>query len=188
MKRALILIQAFLVYLLAFSIRSILVLLGFVVVPIAFYFRIGARFPKTFWLWDNQENGIFGPPWFHRGYYDFWTCFKWCALRNPVNNLRFIALFNVTHSEGFDYIVIGRDEYPDPIIARQLGKPIWHLTLVKQKGIWYPSFWFIYAFQNKRHFRIRIGWKCTPDWIKEPTDLIHDDVGLTFQLMPYRKG
>lgn len=38
------------------------------------------------WLWGNEENGIVGP-----GIsLNRWNAFKWSALRNPCNNLRFV--------------------------------------------------------------------------------------------------
>ena len=41
--------------------------------------------PKSFWLWSNDEDGVMPP-----GYNTRWKMFVWTALRNPVNNLRFV--------------------------------------------------------------------------------------------------
>lgn len=44
------------------------------------------------WLFDNDEDGIFGPlPLVIVVKNPRWQSFYWCALRNPVNNLRFIC-------------------------------------------------------------------------------------------------
>jgi hypothetical protein len=42
--------------------------------------------PKPFWLWSNDADGVWGPYPHSR-----WYAFYWTALRNPVNNLRFVA-------------------------------------------------------------------------------------------------
>lgn len=54
----------------------------------AFNFTPGAfHWPRAFWLWDNDEDGVcpifFAPP-------SRWEVFVWSALRNPVNNFRFV--------------------------------------------------------------------------------------------------
>lgn len=47
--------------------------------------------PKLFWLWSNDEDGV-DPP----GYGTRWKMFVWTALRNSVNNLRFVP--GVSHA------------------------------------------------------------------------------------------
>lgn len=38
------------------------------------------------WIWSNEEDGIVGP-----GIgLNRWNAYKWSALRNPCNNLRFV--------------------------------------------------------------------------------------------------
>jgi hypothetical protein len=45
---------------------------------------------KWAWIFDNDEDGIFsGPPSLER--HPRWNAFVWCALRNSVNNLRFLT-------------------------------------------------------------------------------------------------
>lgn len=43
------------------------------------------HFPSWAWIWDNEIDGVCGPlsptP---------WNIYYWSALRNPVNNLRFV--------------------------------------------------------------------------------------------------
>ncbi len=38
------------------------------------------------WIWDNEIDGVVGP-----GPVTRWQAFYWSALRNPCNNLRFVA-------------------------------------------------------------------------------------------------
>lgn len=188
--------QSILLYLVLFIFRAVAVILGLLVVPIAYLFRKQLTdrteaFPKWAWLWDNEQDGIYGPPWFGR--YTglnkgFRRCYWWTAIRNPANNMRFIDLFNVTHQDNITHKIYGNYETPDPKVARQMGGKVWHLTLVRQKGVWYFSFWLIKAFKNKRHFRIRLGWKCTPEWINRPREGIYIHSGMTFQLLPWRRG
>ncbi len=183
-------IQAILLWiLLFFFIRLPLILLGFIVVPIAYPFRTDNKFPKWAWIYDNDEDGIYGAAWFNKGVYDFKTCYKWSAIRNPVNNMRFVSLFTVNHNRMSSYTSKGYRSVPSPKLSRELGKAIWHYTIVKQKYFWYFSFWYIKAKSDNKHFRIRLGWKCHPLWVlNEPHNKIKQYSGITFQLMPNREG
>jgi hypothetical protein len=44
------------------------------------------HYPKWAWIWDNEIDGVYGPENPHTA----WQAFYWTALRNPVNNLRFV--------------------------------------------------------------------------------------------------
>src|SRR5690606_23980281 len=54
------------------------------------------------WLWGNEEDGVNGPMWWaeRTRAYDggrlrlAWSAYRWSALRNPVNNLRFVPGIN----------------------------------------------------------------------------------------------
>lgn len=46
------------------------------------------HWPKWAWIWDNEIDGIFGPT---NTPYTRWQAFYWSALRNPVNNFRFVV-------------------------------------------------------------------------------------------------
>jgi hypothetical protein len=55
------------------------------------------------WLWGNEEDGVAGPTWWLQrnnvyvkaGYWRrVWSTYRWSALRNPSNNLRFVPLIN----------------------------------------------------------------------------------------------
>lgn len=53
-------------------------------------------FPALFWLWANEGDGLY-PPEYAKKYPD-WSFFRlawtWAAVRNPVNNLRFVPLLS----------------------------------------------------------------------------------------------
>jgi hypothetical protein len=42
--------------------------------------------PRPFWLWSNDVDGVYGSGNPHTR----WQAFAWTALRNPCNNLRFV--------------------------------------------------------------------------------------------------
>lgn len=97
-------------------VRVPLILLGLVLVPVGLVFsRIDQTserafsehntnrtwaletLPKWLWLWSNDRDGARGDK---RGWWDvncptgdssdFWSMFIWLAIRNPVNNMRFV--------------------------------------------------------------------------------------------------
>lgn len=43
--------------------------------------------------WDNEEDGVTGAEWYRKAHADspaWWLCYRWAALRNSTNNLRFL--------------------------------------------------------------------------------------------------
>jgi hypothetical protein len=72
-----------------------LMVIGWFLVPIGLVFehcersRITGKIiwcpPRWMWLWGNDEDG-YRP----EGYDTFWKAYQWSALRNSVNNLRFV--------------------------------------------------------------------------------------------------
>lgn len=50
------------------------------------------HWPKAFWLWDNDEDGVY--PYWYMHTNPNWSVarieFTWAALRNSANNLRFV--------------------------------------------------------------------------------------------------
>lgn len=67
--------------------------------------------PRWAWLWNNQVDGIYGPGNPHTR----WQAFLWTALRNPVNNLRFV-----------------------PGVSKA-GRPLWRKTWGARPGGWYAQ-------------------------------------------------
>ena len=188
-------IQAWLLWIIVyFFIRLPLILLGFPIFPIAYYTRRRDDSLRwLFWIYDNREDGIYGAPfWIARndGKRNFKTAFTWSVLRNPVNNMRFTFLG--INREGWrgQYEYKGDFEIPNPSLSRSFGKAIWHYSLVKDRGIYWPSFWYIKAKSDDKHFRIRLGWKCTWKWIQDDDDRgeVYKWSGATFQFLPNRNG
>jgi len=83
-----------------------LTILGFVVVPVAIYrgrwqiSPINGRTiytaPRWLWLWGNDEDG-YDPQWYREAnptWGPLRRMYTWAALRNSVNNLRFVKLLN----------------------------------------------------------------------------------------------
>lgn len=83
-----------------FILKLCLAILGLVAVPMA----LGTRYvtiedydedhwPDLFWIWGNDEEGV--PEWWfvranQEWYTRYWPRFWWYAIRNPVNNFRFL--------------------------------------------------------------------------------------------------
>lgn len=69
----------------------VLMVIGWVVIAFLAGLRakslMGAtwHFPGWAWIWDNEIDGVCGPLPPTR-----WNIYYWSALRNPVNNLRFV--------------------------------------------------------------------------------------------------
>lgn len=72
-------------------------------------------FPTWAWLWSNDEDGVY--PFWYAKINPTWsvgrTVFVWTALRNPVNNLRFV-----------------------PGVSKK-GRPFWRKTWGSKPGGWY---------------------------------------------------
>ena len=188
-------IQAWLLWLIGYwFIRFPLIIIGLIFFPLMYATRKkddSLRMP--FWLWDNEEDGIYGALFWirrHDGKMNLKTAYTWSALRNPVNNMRFTFLgINRDDMEEFGYDYWGDFDIPNPRLAREMNGAIWHYSLVKYGWLWYPSFWYIKATSEDKHFRIRLGWKCTYDWIKDNN--LSDTgkfSGMTFQFLPKRNG
>lgn len=81
-------------------IKLVLTLLGLIVVPIALatqHMTLGKsdldHWPDFAWLWGNDEEGC--PDWWlkraeQEWFTRYWPRFWWYAVRNPVNNWRFL--------------------------------------------------------------------------------------------------
>lgn len=69
---------------------------------------------KWMWLWDNEEDGIYGDQDGYGGRM-WWNIFYWSALRNSVNNFRFCKY------------VSGK------------GRPLWRKTWGPRPGGWYVA-------------------------------------------------
>ena len=176
-----------------FGIRLPLMIVGILFFPVMYYTRDKKtdNLKKIFWLWDNEEDGIYGAQFWldkYKGVKNLKTAYTWSAIRNPVNNMRFVFGINRDEWEK-DYLYYGDKEIPTPKFSRLLGRPIWHLSYIKAWGIYLPSFWYINPTGDYTHFRVRLGWKSTWKWI-ENNELSETGKwsGFAIQFLPKRKG
>lgn len=95
-----------LTWVLHFLITMPLVVSGLVIVPVAYLtgqwqpsYITGKPIynaPRWLWLWGNDEDGYL-PEWYaaaHPSWGRFRRAFMWAAIRNTVNNLRFVLWLN----------------------------------------------------------------------------------------------
>lgn len=75
------------------------------------------HWPAWAWIWDNQEDGV--DPMWYRDAHANWPAslreFTWAALRNPVNNLRYVRGVSLK------------------------GRPLWRKTWGDRPGGWYAQ-------------------------------------------------
>lgn len=82
------------------------------------------HFPSWAWLWDNAEDGVC-PAWYLRGHLPWSlarTAFSWTALRNPVNNFRYVKRLLWL---------------PYPVSLK--GRPLWRWTWGTKPGGFYAQ-------------------------------------------------
>jgi hypothetical protein len=114
---------------------TLLILLGFLIVPIAalsrsysyresdrYVKRSTLQFPDWLWLYNNEEDGIDGAA---NGFWPSpftgrWAAFKqivaWSAWRNSVGNARWVPFFGMTIADPKDMVV-----YLPELIRLQVG-------------------------------------------------------------------
>ena len=158
------------------AMRTILILIGWIVVPLAVLCRAYEVRPsriysdgrmvraftwKYIWLWGNEEEGI---GWY--GDYDslamkiiYSECF-----RNPVNNLRYVPFFSLkidpegvkfvgslgSHKDNLERHIVEKYDSDDEVF--------WSLTY---QGL-YSNIRVHFMFRNVR-YRFWLGWKIYPE-------------------------
>lgn len=122
----------------AFLIRLVLILLGFVMVPIT---------SRRHFIWGNNEHPH-APDWHMPGKPDWWRDYVWRAWRNPANNVRF------WFTEPEDKNVSG---FAEPEVAvrnsgfRSAYRWAWCFP--------FAEYWRIWATKKGEIAEFRIGWK-----------------------------
>lgn len=129
-----------------------LAVLGLFLVPLAIAFRqleparaapgrVITNAPRWLWLWGNDEDG-YQPDWYAAAHPQ-WSAWRrmyiWAAIRNSVNNLRFV-----------------RALHPPPNPARYRTWRRGVVTLIWQG-------WASRLIVNERTWWLAIGWKYDPD-------------------------
>jgi len=109
-----------------------LLLVGFVVVPVAAYLRWyywldDAVFWTPRWLapWDNLEHGIAGPASYQPDISLPWRIVSWSAFRNPVNGLRF--MFGIM-ADARRIRHVGNSLDPETDAMHEPGRTFWAFT------------------------------------------------------------
>lgn len=163
--------------------------------------------PRWLWLWGNDADGLLGD---NRGWWDdnadkevFFgllpllrkvipgipvldathplAMWWWAAIRNPVNNLRYVSWFNCVPSE-HDIELLGGQEF----VADKPGQGGWQFVVAKTKRgrDLRPNsygFYFVHEWNETSAFVIRLGHKIEPRHVgtEEPK-------GLVFKINPVK--
>lgn len=169
-------------------------ILGLVIVPIGLLFKVESNInqpfsiyntdrywwhvglPKLFYLWSNARDGLKGDK---RGWYDAHTYFKnsdsflsqwwWGAIRNPVNNMRFIRGISVNMTEAKVSKLAGQDFVHDD--KENYG---WNFLKATGPKFSYYSFYYVgEANKESKAWVFYIGHKIllrhnTEDWSQDP--------------------
>lgn len=125
----------------AFVLRIVLILVGFVAVPLA-----GPRHP----IWGNNEDPK-APSWFMEGDADWWRNYVWRAWRNPTNNVRFWL------EEPEIWTTFGEDN-PEYLVRNGHMKRASRLSI---SGIFF-EYWIMWRRSGNKFAEFRIGWKRSP--------------------------
>lgn len=164
-------------WLFLFLIRLVLIVLGFIVVPVALLFpQAGTSvsdgrpimvLPGWAWVWSNDFDGALGDK---RGWWDanapfglgahhFLSKFVWLAFRNPVNNLRRTDWFSCPVSSCFiDYA-------GSSVVEDKPGMGGWQFVTAEHERTektWHGFYW-VHEWNAERAFVIRLGFKIKPD-------------------------
>lgn len=153
-----------------FVLRTILIVLGHIMIPIAMLFKAyEVRQSKFYdkkiltWTWDimylwgNEEDGIDGGP----GYPfngETWSqtrkIWTWTAVRNPVNNLRFVRPFSFKYDNVKDIKWIGTE--PDALKHQKV--PNYYFASYK----FYSCFRVHWTGSDGKLKEFWVGWKIRP--------------------------
>jgi hypothetical protein len=188
--------------------RVFLILLGWLVVPLALPFLTIqgppvaftqapgfwslARLPAWAWLWSNDRDGALGDKrgWWHLnapfglGAYHWFSKLWWLAIRNPANNMRFSPWFSCPLTEcDFRY-------WGDESVEDRPGQGGQRLLLATHKttGRRYYGFYCVWQWSATRALVIQLGFKPEPsDWADDySTDPSAQWKGLTFEVNPWK--
>lgn len=188
-----------------FVIESVLIVLGWFVVPVALVFSRESpsgrvltwsgwgliRLPWWAWPWDNKRDGAMGdirgdywildyPDWINflpKAVIGYFKMYWWLAFRNPVNNLRFIPLFGCNTAK-MHIRYIG-----DYFVATKPGGEGWQFVYAN-RWLYYFGFFLVKRIWRSYRLEIRLGFKVEPRHNDDDyhTDLEKSWKGTTFRL------
>lgn len=201
-------LRAALQWALFLPLRVFLILLGWLVVPLALPFLTVegpsipftqapgfwslARLPAWAWLWSNDRDGALGDKrgWWHLnapfglGAYHWFSKLWWLAIRNPANNMRFNPWFSCPLTE-CDYRYWGSESVED---RPGQGGRRFLLATHKTTGRRYYGFYGVWQWSATRALVIQLGFKPEPsDWAEDySADPSAQWKGLTFEVNPWK--
>lgn len=133
--------------------------------------------PKWAWLWGNEEDGVC--PDYYLPTRSLWLRrFSWSAVRNSVNNLRFVWPFGFK-PDSAKIKFIG-DSLSDPQVAPPEGTSRWSLTW---QG---PYAGFLWMRNAKKLHQVWIGWKLLPKDVNGIPSTDSRSVAVSFAFDPYK--
>lgn len=123
--------------------------------------RVIAIWPRWAWLWSNEEDGVTGHPAWQEEYAgrERWGAFRWSAIRNPSNNLRFVPLLSLVIDPARIQFV-GNTDDPNPKYSVD-DNPLGIQWAFTWQGLYAGLIWRR-QINRDRHSQLRIGWKLLP--------------------------
>lgn len=164
--------------------------------------------PRWLWLWGNDADGLWGDRrlWWHDNAdryvllgilpllrkvfpslpiiqsHHYLAMYWWAAIRNPVNNLRYVSWFNCVPKD-CDIRLLAGDEYQ---VDDKYGFGGIQFTIARLlSSSWFPvtyyGFYWVHEWNHTRGFVIRLGHKIEPRHVgtEEPK-------GMVFKINPYK--
>lgn len=119
-------------------VKLALAVIGLVVVPFTH--------PVKNRVWGNKIEPV-SPSWHMEDWPDWWADYVWRAIRNPVNNLRFLF------------------EEPEVKVFRGVGNPDIEVRIdgfdkaTRLIPGWLPEYWHMRRLKSGTLFEFRVGWK-----------------------------
>lgn len=171
--------------------RTVLIVMGWVLIPISLAFKAYAfressitgrtRLQwtwKLMWAWSNEEDGIYAGEEFPDA--PFWfRILYWTAFRNPVNNLRYVPWISCSvKPDKIKYI--GTFDLPQ-IKLYDTKVPQWFFCW---QGLYSCFYWQFYI--GKQLYRIWVGWKLYPTDIFGVTEYRKHGAGFANQFKRVR--
>jgi hypothetical protein len=156
---------------------ALLVVLGLITVPIGLLVSRGmaASWPKVLWLWLNDEDGLCpiwwldrvealdpgsAPTWYEKA--NQWLQqklprFYWLAIRNPVNNHRFLF------TDPEQYGVRGNWSLDEPMEAKQMLAKNQRMAHMYRWAGWKSGYRRVWINDNNHYSELWIGFKLGSD-------------------------
>lgn len=189
--------------------RFIMYILGFILQPLAIKFAVEDKknaklfteypqhgvwykvtAPKWLFPWGNERDGFLGDK---RGWWanevdgdeeSFKSQYRWSAIRNPCNNMRFMPFSSCNAKESVITLLAG-DEY----VRDKVGREGWQFVrAIDDDNIPYYGFYFVKAKKDNptRGIVIRIGFKVEPRHTQEYANVPVEPYASYFKGMTFR--